>query len=163
MRRGAFPGDEPIDARGLAEAAALAGRVSPVDRAWVSLALRARQTALALGLEAVVEPALRDCDHGRWAGRRLADVEAEEPVALAAWLALPATAPHGGEDGPALLGRVGAWLEERAVEQGRATAITHAAVIRAAIIHAIRATPRSFGHIDVAPLSMTVLTCHAGH
>jgi broad specificity phosphatase PhoE len=36
--------------------------------------------------------------------------------------------------------------------------ITHAAVIRAAIVHAIEATPQSFWRIDVAPLSCTRLS-----
>jgi len=36
--------------------------------------------------------------------------------------------------------------------------VTHAAVIRAAIIHAIHATPESFWRIDVPPLSRTSLS-----
>jgi broad specificity phosphatase PhoE len=36
--------------------------------------------------------------------------------------------------------------------------VTHAAVIRAAIVHAIEATPQSFWRIDVAPLSCTLLS-----
>jgi broad specificity phosphatase PhoE len=163
MRDGAFPADEPIDEAGAARAAGLSGQLHPGGRAWTSPALRARQTALALGLDAAIAPALRDCDYGRWSGRRLAEIEAEEPAALAAWLAEPATAAHGGEAGSALLERVAAWLDERGREAGRVIAVTHAAVIRAAIVRVIRATPRSFGHIDVAPLSLTLLTCHAGY
>ena len=140
----------------------LARRLPRADRAWTSPALRARQTAAALGLDAAVEPALGDLDFGRWAGRTLAEVEAAEPLALAAWLADPATAPHGGEDFSSLRARVGAWLDQRRGETGRLVAVTHAAVIRAAVIHAIEATARSFGHIDVAPLSLTELTCTAG-
>jgi hypothetical protein len=30
-------------------------------------------------------------------------------------------------------------------------------------VHVIRATPHSFAHIDVAPLSITLLTYHGGH
>jgi broad specificity phosphatase PhoE len=162
MRGAAFPADEPIDAAGAAKAAALARRLPRADRAWTSPALRARQTASALGLDAVVEPALRDQDYGRWRGRPMADIEAEEPLALAAWLADPATAPHGGEDFSSLGARVGAWLDHRRDGTGRLVAVTHAAVIRAAIIHAIEASARSFGHIDVAPLSLTELGCTAG-
>ncbi len=163
LRASAFPADEPIDEAGAARAAGLAAHLPRGGRAWTSPALRARQTACALGLDAAIEPALRDCDYGRWSGRGLAEIEAEEPAVLAAWLAEPARAPHGGEDGSALLDRVAAWLDDRGREPGRAIAVTHAAVIRAAIIHVLRATPRSFGHIDVAPLSMTLLTCRAGH
>ena len=36
-------------------------------------------------------------------------------------------------------------------------AVTHAAVIRAAIVHVIEAGPKSFWRIDVLPLSLTDL------
>ena len=129
MRAGAFPADEPIDNAGAAKAAALARRLPRADRAWTSPALRARQTAAALGLDAAVEAALGQLDFGRWAGRPLAEIEAEEPLALAAWLADPATAPHGGEDFSAVLGRVTTWLDNCREETGRLVAVTHAAVI----------------------------------
>ena len=41
-------------------------------------------------------------------------------------------------------------------------AVTHASVIRAAIIHAIEAGPRTFWRIDVAPLSLTRLSGNKG-
>ena len=68
-RAAAFPLDEPIEARGRELAAKAAAHLPRADRVWTSPALRARQTAAALGLEAIAEPALRDCDHARWAGR----------------------------------------------------------------------------------------------
>jgi broad specificity phosphatase PhoE len=42
--------------------------------------------------------------------------------------------------------------------RGKTVAITHASVIRAAIVHTIEANPRSFWRIDVAPLSVTALS-----
>jgi broad specificity phosphatase PhoE len=39
-------------------------------------------------------------------------------------------------------------------------AITHASVIRAAIVYALDAEPRSFWHINVAPLSLIGLSHH---
>jgi broad specificity phosphatase PhoE len=62
-----------------------------------SPALRAAQTAEGLALEARAEPLLRDCDFGCWAGRSLAEVQAQAPEAVADWLANPHAAPHGGE------------------------------------------------------------------
>jgi broad specificity phosphatase PhoE len=46
--------------------------------------------------------------------------------------------------------------------EGTAGAVTHASVIRAAIVHAIGAELRSFWRIDVAPLSLARLNGGAG-
>ncbi len=46
--------------------------------------------------------------------------------------------------------------------KGVTLAVTHASVIRAAIVTAIEAEPRSFWRIDVAPLSMAKLSGHGG-
>lgn len=153
-----FSTDEPLAGRGAAAAAAVAG-APPMraDEVWCGPARRCVETANALGLTAVSEPALRECDFGRWRGRTLTDVQAAEPDAVGLWLSDPAAAPHGGEPITDLLDRVGSWLDDRRGGALRAIAVTHASVIRAAIIHAINARPESFWRIDVAPLSQTVL------
>jgi broad specificity phosphatase PhoE len=51
------------------------------DWYWTSPALCARQTAAALACGPALDPDLRDCDYGRWAGRRLRDVERDRDVA----------------------------------------------------------------------------------
>lgn len=133
-----------------------------LQRCLTGPALRTRQTAEALGCVATIDPALQDCDYGRWAGRSLETVQAEEPASLAQWMADPGSASHGGESVVELVSRVGRWLDVQAATSGAVVAITHAAVIRAAIIHALGAPPRSFGHIDVAPLSVATLSAHNG-
>lgn len=128
------------------------------DRHWTSPALRARETAAALGFAAVVDPLLRDCDYGRWAGMTLDDVQAREPDAVGAWLHDPTAAPHGGESLVDLTGRVAGWLDTQQGMAGRAVAVTHAAVIRAAIVHALDAGPRAFWRIDIGPLARVGLS-----
>ena len=162
-RRAAFPRDEPLEAKAATLAAGLGLARSANTQVFVSPALRARETAEAMGLVAIPEPALRDLDHGRWAGSTLAEIEAEEPAALALWLADPESAPHGGESIAELLARAGAWLGGLdALGDGPVLAITHAAVIRAAILHALGAPASGFWRIDVAPLSRTELHGRAG-
>ena len=160
LRRAAFPGDEPLDARGMAAAEARAGTLGAADRILVSPALRARQTAAALRLPATVDEALRDADYGRWTGATLTEIATREPAAVSAWLRDPTTAPHGGEPLAALLARAGAWLAARAREDGRLIAITHAAFMRAAIVQAIGAPAAAFWRIDIAPL--TLVSLHGG-
>jgi broad specificity phosphatase PhoE len=95
--------DEPLDHYGETGATELAGRLPNVDFCWTSPELRTRQTAQALGLDAGVQPMLRECDYGRWAGRTFGEIVAHEPDAADSWLHNPAAAPHGGE--PILSGR----------------------------------------------------------
>ncbi|HLH90456.1 MAG TPA: histidine phosphatase family protein [Xanthobacteraceae bacterium] len=156
-RAAAFPADEGIEPAAQALAAALAPRLGRVDRAWVSPARAARETAAALGLDAAPEPALRDCDVGRWTGRRLTDVQAEDAPGVAAWLADAEAAPHGGEPRTAVFARVAGWLAARVTERGHVVAVTHASVMRAAVLAVLDAPASAFWRIDVPPLAIIAL------
>jgi broad specificity phosphatase PhoE len=81
VRAAAFPMDEPLDHYGETGATELAGRLPNVDFCWTSPELRTRQTAEALELNASVQPMLRECDYGRWAGRAFGEIVAHEPDA----------------------------------------------------------------------------------
>src|SRR5579872_1041222 len=156
------PADEPLDPRGIESLAGLAGRLPSCDTVLCSPALSARQTAEGLGLAPAVEALLRDCDFGRWTGRTLEDVQANEPAAVADWLQNPRTAPHGGESFADVTARVGGWMGQMLTSSGSVLAITHALVIRAAIVHALGAGAEAFRHIDVAPLTRVRLSGGAG-
>lgn len=158
VRRFAFPADEPLDERGTADAAALAGLLPGADRCWASPELRTRQTAEALQLKATIRSTLCDCDYGAWKGYSFSDVLAREPDAVSDWLHDPTAAPHGGESLASLMRRVAQWLDAENAMDHRAILITHASIIRAAIVRAIEAAPQSFWRIDIAPLSMTRLS-----
>ncbi|OUC91882.1 histidine phosphatase family protein [Streptosporangium minutum] len=157
--RAAFPGDEPLDGRGLRQATGLAARFGQGSAACAA-ELRCTQTAAALGLRIDPDPLLADCDYGRWAGKTLDEVEAGEPESLAAWLTDPAAAPHGGESIAGLLDRVAGWLSCRA--PGRTVAVTHPPFIRAAVVHAVGAPASAFWRVDVAPLARVALTGRGG-
>lgn len=162
-RRTRFPLDEALEPRGLQAATALAGNLGRVDQAWSSPRLGARQTAEALGLAPSIETALSDIDLGRWAGRPLEEVAAEDPSGLTSWMKDPMAAPHGGESVSDLLCRVETWLGRMQRSEGRIVAVTHAAVIRAAVVILLEANPRSFWKIDVEPLCFARLLAHEGH
>ena len=162
VRRAAFPRDEPLDDRGKAHAAELVAHLPRGDRCWTGAELRARQTAEALGLSASVQPMLRECDYGRWAGKTLTEIAACEPQAVDSWLNDPAAAPHGGESILDVIGRVARWLADARARDERSIAITHATIIRAAIVHVMDAPPSSFWRVDIRPLSMTQLTGSGG-
>ncbi|WP_165485499.1 histidine phosphatase family protein [Protofrankia symbiont of Coriaria ruscifolia] len=130
------------------------GRALRSGRALCDLSLRTRQTAQALGLSAAPDPALRDLDVGAWVGRSLEEISASD---LRAWTDDPTVAPHGGESVADLVNRVGGWLAARVPEPGSTIVVTHPAVVRAALVTAMRSPPEVFWRIDVPPLSTTLL------
>jgi broad specificity phosphatase PhoE len=155
--RGSFPDDEPIDTH-----------LSPPPLGRVVAALtgperRCVQTGRLFGLEATVDPALRDCDYGRWRGRGLDEINVTEPNGVLQWLADPTSAIHGGESLLALLARVASWLDSTDFPAGKVAVFTHPAVVRAALVHALQAAPRTFWRIDVSPLGRALLSGNPGH
>ena len=155
-----FPDDEPLEASAVSALEAVRGRLRPYAEVLTSPARAARETAAALGLDAEVEAVLRDCDYGRWRGLASKDVAEREPDEFATWLADPAAAPHGGESFAALIERIGAWLTQALTREGATLAVTHASVVRAAIVNALGAGSSAFARIDVAPLSLARLSGH---
>lgn len=105
---------------------------------------------------------IAECDFGSWAGRSLADVNAEAPEAVAAWMLDPDAAPHGGESLVAFSARIARWLDEQAAGEGRVAAVTHGEVIKAAVVHALGAPLPAFWRIDATPLAVTELHAHDG-
>ena len=162
VRKAAFSADEPIDRRDEADAAELAKRLPRADQCWTSPELRTRQTGQLLKLDALVLPQLRDCDYGAWKGRTFEEVLARDLKGVEAWLRDPAAVPHGGESLSTLMQRVAHWLDSEKAADRRSILVTHASIVRAAIVHAIEATPKSFWRIDVAPLSVTRLSGNDG-
>jgi broad specificity phosphatase PhoE len=157
-RAAAFPLDEGLDEYGRRDAAAMASEFQNVSVVFSSPARRARETVAALGLQHESDSSLQDIDLGSWAGRALSSVAETDADALASWLTDPASRPHGGETVEELCVRISAWLQAMSVGRGRIVAITHPAVIRAAILAAIHASPISYWYLDIAPLSVVELT-----
>jgi broad specificity phosphatase PhoE len=161
-RAARFSDDEALETTAVAALKGLRGGLRFYDYVLSSPAIAARDTAAALGVDAQVETALRDCDYGRWRGLASKDVAQREPDAFAAWLGDPAAAPHGGEAFASLIARVGVWLSQSLARDGATLAVTHASVVRAAIVNALDISSLAFWRIDVAPLSLARLSGHAG-
>lgn len=159
MAAARFPGDEPLNALGRRQAEAGAVELPRGASHLTGPEQRTRQTAGLLGLAAAVDPLLADLDCGRWRGKRLQDVP---PGDLTIWLTDPARAPHGGESILDLAHRVGGWMAALTDNTSPAVAVTHPAVIRAAILHSLDAPPESFWRTDIAPASRIVLHFRSG-
>ncbi|MBV1937566.1 histidine phosphatase family protein [Streptomyces sp. BV286] len=161
-----FDDDRPLDQAGWGEVQRVAHVLVPLAAAelrYCSPTPRSRATGDALGLAPLVQPALRDCDMGRWRGLTLGEAMAREPEAVDAWLADPYSAAHGGEPLAAFVQRVGGWLDTRPVDDGgRIVAVAEPAVVRAALVHALKSYPSTYWNLDVRPLSTATLTGRAG-
>ncbi|MFG2308216.1 histidine phosphatase family protein [Streptomyces sp. NPDC048566] len=161
-----FEDDRPLDQAGWEEVLRAANDLLPLAAAelrYCSPAPRSRATGDALGYAPLVQLALRDCDMGRWRGFTLGEAMAREPDAVDAWLAEPRSTAHGGESLLAFIGRVGSWLDTRPIDDGGGiVAVAEPAVVRAALVYALRAPPSTFWNIDVRPLSAISVTGRAG-
>ncbi|MFE5711422.1 histidine phosphatase family protein [Streptomyces sp. NPDC056501] len=156
LREARFDDGSPVDPAS-ADPVCLARSV----RALTAPSPRCRGTAELLGVPgAVPEPALAGCAMGRWRGRRLDELAAEEPESVAAWLADPDAVPHGGESLRSLWDRVAAWMD--GLEPGTVWAVAEPDVIRAAVAHALGAPGAAFWRLDVRPRSSVELTGRSG-
>lgn len=161
-REARFPRDECIEERERGDAERLRDSIPGHADALTSPARCCLETAEAAGLGATVEPALADLDVGTWAGLTLEDVHERDPIAVAEWMEDPGAVPHGGESLRELSGRVADWLDAVATGGGWTVAITHAGVVRAAVVSALGAPIEAWWRIDVSPLSLTELHHRGG-
>jgi len=161
-----FDADGPLSEAGLRGVRAAAEVVTPpgpAGRVFASPSSRCAQTADGLGLrEAVAAPGAAGCAMGRWRGRTLEEVTADEPEAVGDWLSDPGRAPHGGESVRDLCARVDAWLTGLAAEPGRVLAVVEPDVVRAAVVCALGAPAGSFWRVDVEPLTATDFSGRSG-
>ncbi|MCX4720669.1 histidine phosphatase family protein [Streptomyces virginiae] len=161
-----FDDDRPLDGPGWRSVESAAQGLVPLGSAelrYCSPTPRSRATGEALGYAPLAQPALRECDMGRWRGLTLAEVTAHEPGAVDLWLSDPRAAPHGGESLLAFISRIGGWLDTRPADDGgQIVAVAEPSVVRAALVYALKAPPLTYWNVDVRPLSTMTLTGRSG-
>lgn len=133
--------DTPLNARGRAQALALAGRLcgERPQRLYTSPLRRARETAAIVGAELTLEPetveALREISFGVWEGCSWEEIQRRWPREFA-WCEGDRLrrSPPGGESYGQLMERALPAVEAiRRAPGGTAVAICHSAVIRAVL------------------------------
>ncbi|MEG8181873.1 histidine phosphatase family protein [Nocardia terpenica] len=152
MRKARFPVDEPLTEAGRLAVAA-AGRLHAA-RVLTAPERRTIETAALLGLLGEEDDRLRDLDAGAWRGGELMSVPQDE---LYAWLTDPKFRGHGGEAVIDVIARTREWLTDMAGQGLPTIAVTHPAVIRAALLITLDAPAKSFWRIDIPPISITRL------
>jgi alpha-ribazole phosphatase len=153
--RGVIHGpDVPADVSNVEAFAALKVRLPPAARAVCSPARRTRETALALGLDAVEEAAFREQDFGDWTGRRHDDLTTELGAAYQAfWKSPAANRPPGGESFVDQVARAREGLAR--LPAAEAVLVVHSGTIRAVLAIALDLAPDNALRFVIDPLSLT--------
>lgn len=159
--------DVPLSEAGRDQIRKLADRLSgePIAAFYASPLGRAMETARIVakphGLPVTSRDGLREISHGRWEGKRRAEVEALYPEEYARWETDPYSfAPSGGETGLAVTGRaLPALLEIVAAHPGEPVLIaSHKATIRLLIGSLLGFDLRRYrDHLDQSPASLNIL------
>jgi broad specificity phosphatase PhoE len=162
--------DVPLNARGLAQAGALAGRLRDVrfDAAYCSALGRARRTAAIVlagrGVPAVEEPALNEMSYGRWQGSTRTQLVRDDPALAARWDVDPWTVafPEGESLADVHRRAVAAWQRLVAAHQARTVLVSaHGHVNRVLLVHALALPRDSFWRIAQPNGECRVLDCDA--
>jgi alpha-ribazole phosphatase len=126
----------------------------PAAPAVCSPARRTCDTATALGLSAIKEPAFREQNFGAWTQRRHSDLAAELGEAYREFWRSPAiNRPPGGESFVDQIARVEAGLAQ--LPAGDVILVVHSGTIRAALAIALDIAPENALRFVIDPLSLT--------
>jgi broad specificity phosphatase PhoE/ribonuclease HI len=160
----------PLDELGRRQAVALAARSATfgaVATVVSSPLPRARQTAdaiaAALSLGVDVNDDFAEIDFGAWEGQSFAEVQADNPAEVSAWLASPDVAPPEGESFAAAERRVRRGRDAVvAAHPGRvAVVVTHVTPIKTLIRLALEAPPVSLYRIHLDTASVSIVDYYA--
>ncbi len=161
--------DPPLDANGSMQAYAVARRLKAEAPQCVesSPRLRTLQTARAIAAEANcplrVAPELDELDFGHWSGRPFSDLEGDED-----WRRWNRERANGrtpaGITIPGLQAVLSHYFSDLAEVCAGCTLVlvTHAELIRAALLLALHADPGGWQHYEIAPASVTRLAMRDG-
>jgi alpha-ribazole phosphatase len=146
--------DAPADLGDTVAVAALKARLPLAAFAVCSPARRTRETARALGLDAMEDAAFREQDFGAWTGRRHNDLVAELGEAYREfWRSPAANRPPGGESFVYQIARARAGLAS--LPGGDVVLVVHSGTIRALLAIALDLAPDSALRFVIDPLSLT--------
>jgi len=130
---------------------------SPLSRAMDT----ARLVASPHGKEVTAVPAIREVSHGRWEGKRRAEVASQYPEEYRRWEADPwSFAPEEGETGLAVTARaLPALLEIVEAHPGETVlAVSHKATIRLLVAALVGFDPRRYrDRLEAKPAGLTAL------
>ncbi|MHB8910292.1 MAG: histidine phosphatase family protein [Syntrophales bacterium] len=160
--------DIPLNARGIRQAEALAGRLAdiPLDLIYTSDLGRASDTAQEIArrqqreVPIMMMPGLRECNYGLWEGLTRPEAAGRFPGDWASWVeGKGVERPPGGEDFLTLERRAGR-VFDAAVREGKTVLISaHRGPLRAILCHALGIDSVYRDRFFVANCSLSALEC----
>jgi alpha-ribazole phosphatase len=146
--------DAPADISNAARIESLRSQLPPTRSVFCSPSRRTWDTALALGLTPVEEPAFREQNFGAWTGRTHSDIHNELGSAYKDFWRSPASnRPPGGESFLDQIARVATALS--VLPRGNVVLVVHSGTVRAALAIALDASPESALRFVIDPWSLT--------
>ena len=158
--------DEPLNARGRAQAASLKERLAgeTIHAVYASDLARAWETASLIDAAPVMaEPRLREMHFGEWEGLTYEDIQARDPDVLARWGAeVMDFTPPGGENLRRFAKRVGAVLGELAQKHEKETVliVAHGGSLQLLVALALGLSPEKYWQFYVKPGSVSEVSLY---
>lgn len=153
--------DAPADLSNRAAIDALRNALPGDPQCVASPSRRTMETAQALGLQPIAEPAFREQHFGAWTGRRHDDIARELGAEYHAFWRAPAdNRPPGGESFVDQIVRVREGLA--GLPDADAILVVHSGTVRAALTIALDLTPDAALRFVIDPLSLTRIDRLAG-
>ncbi len=149
-----------LNATGVEQARALAGRLPNLDRLVSSPLQRATETAAALRRQVETDPSFTEFDFGEWTGVRFSDLQ-DDPLWKRFNEQRDLTRAPGGESMEEVQERAIAGLQRILLDAPGKTIgiVTHADVIRALVLRVTGTPIRHFWRLQIGPASITELLC----
>jgi len=146
--------DAPADTRDRVRLEALRAELPQTAAVYCSPSRRTWETALALGLSPIKEPAFREQNFGAWTGRRHDDLSVElGPAYEDFWNSPAINYPPGGESFVDQIDRVAKGLA--ALPEGDIILVVHSGTIRAALAIALSIPAENALRFVIDPMSLT--------
>jgi alpha-ribazole phosphatase len=132
----------------------------PITAVVSSPRARARETAVALGQDVIVDERLRELDFGELEGRRYEEIEREQPELYRRWMSEPTSVRFpGGEAFEDLRSRTREAIAELVERSSDSTVavVTHGGVVRAALADALGLPSDRIFRLDVGYCRVSVV------
>jgi len=158
--------DLPLDDDGRAEATAIGRAIGEmsISRALTSPLRRTAETAAILGVDAAIDPDLREVDFGRWEGLSFGEIARADPKLVDRWARfdLDFSFPEGENLGE-FVKRTSDVADRLAADsEDTILAVTHGGVIRAMICHLLGLDPKQYLLFEIDPASLTTIDVSTG-
>lgn len=149
-----FPGNTHLDTQiHISNIENITVSLRKIKNIFISPSASSLETAKKLNLKGELDTRLAECNYGDWAGLSLKDIAKSQPYAFKEWLNNPYFTVPGGESIKDIFIRTQNWLTSLDFLSGHYLVLTHAPIIRCALILSQSFLLERYYKINIAPLT----------